>query len=536
MSFLTFVNEVTFNDGQTKKALKILEKRLRQKFGAVYRYGGPSGTQDLENGGKQYTCYLYFIGATGKAIRVNTVRNEWVSIDMWKKFSFTGASTLTADLTGVENVAPFIDDLIDRLKTFDTRPIEIYFGPDEGDETVVSESVIRQIDEAKRTTVQDFYNLCLHKLTDRDLSSVTWNDINLVAKENDLLVPYYFRTTQVGKGSSARYNLIPPGVDSETAKVEEPEKVAVANKKGSNPIMYIKVTAQDPVSKRFLPSGENDQAQALYKQIQKSLEGPAPDRELTDVTTLFGNMVQLTSLVCKGNITSLLVAGGPGIGKSFDVFKTIKGAGLVDGVSYVKFSGKATATAIYQTLFKWRQGGVIVFDDCDSVWGDEDSTNMLKAALDSYDERAITWLTGRTVDVSKMPRAEREVFYAAVDQQIEEDPTSNKIKYPAMFPFEGRVIFISNLPFKKFDTAILSRSAKIDMTLTQDQVFERMRSILPDLGGRGVPLDKKEEILDFLEELYRDRKMVSVTLREFTKAIKLVEGGVPNWKSLLSYL
>jgi hypothetical protein len=135
-----------------------------------------------------------------------------------------------------------------------------------------------------------------------------------------------------------------------------------------------------------------------------------------------------------------------------------------------------------------------------------------------------------------MPRDKREDFYDEVDQAIDEDPTSSKIKYPAMFPFEGRVIFISNLEFKKFDTAILSRSAKIDMTLTQDQVFERMRSILEDLGGRNVPMNKKIEIMDYLESLYRERKMATITLREFTKAIKLVEGGVPNWKELLEYL
>ena len=535
MSFLQFINEVTFSASQTKKALRIFERRLRQKFGAIFRYGGDDGVQELTLGGAKYLSYLYFIGVTGKAIRINTIRNEWVSIDMWKKFSFGVVATLTADLQEVTSVAPFIDDLIDKLRAFDKRDIAIYFPPDDS----VMESSYRPVGlktEARRTTVVDFYNLAKQKLVGRDLGSVTWEDVNLVAKENDLLVPYHIRTTKMGSGKNQRFSLIPPGVNVDSGEVEDAKAVATADKKGTTPILYIKVTAQDPVTKKFIPSGENQTAQDMYKKIQASLAGPAPDRELTDPNTLFGRMVQLTDLVAKGKITSLLIYGGPGIGKSFDVFRTIKKNGLVDGKDYVKFSGKATPTSVYQALFKWRKGGLIAFDDLDSIWGNDDSANLLKAALDSYDERAITWLSGRTVDVSKMTKDQREDFYDSVDAQIEDDPSSSKIKYPAMFPFEGRVIFISNMKRQDFDTAILSRSAKIDMTLTQDQVFERMRSILPDLGGNNVPLAQKEELMSYLEDLYRSKQMVSVTLREFVKGSKLLEGGVPNWKELLAYL
>lgn len=524
MSFLRYLKEYQFHESSQTKALRILEKRLRQKIGVVHRYGGPQGYQEATLSGVPYQNVLYFL-PSGRALRVNISKFKWMSIDIWKKFSFKSPASITLDVSDLKNLAPAVDALIDKIKNPTPQDIPVYFGPDEPGAGILT--------EAKRTTPQAFFELFRSRLPDRDVSSVTWTDINIVAKENDLLVPSIFRNQKVSKD---RYSLIPPGV-SETGEVEDQAKLDAATKKGSEPILFIKVTAQDPVSKKFLPSGEISQAQDLYKKIQDSLKnGPVPERELKDVKTLFGRMIQLTQLVVKGTINSLLVAGGPGIGKTTDVIGTIKESGLSDGRDYIKLSGKATATSLYQVLYKWRKGGLIVLDDLDSIWSDQDATNILKAALDSYDERVITWSTGRTIDVSRMSPANREVFFDELDAQIEDDPSDSKIKYPSMFPFEGKVIFISNLPFSKFDTAILSRSAKIDMTLTQQQVFERMKSILPYLGGTSARIDQKEALLDHLIELYASKQMVSVTLREFVKGIKLLEGGVPNWKELLEFL
>lgn len=44
---------------------------------------------------------------------------------------------------------------------------------------------------------------------------------------------------------------------------------------------------------------------------------------------------------------------------------------------------------LYMALFINRDK-LIVFDDCDSVFGNIDSVNILKAALDSYDTRMVS--------------------------------------------------------------------------------------------------------------------------------------------------
>lgn len=525
MGFIDFVTEYQFNSSNQEKALRILVKRLKRKFGNVWRYGGDDGYQELELGGVKYNSVLLFLPA-GKAVRVNiTSRFEWVSIDIWKKFRFDSVPSISIDIKDVENLAPVMSELINRIVNPLPKDIEIYFSPDEKGDGLIS--------EAKRTTPLDFYERFKRSFPNVDPSDAPWELINQMARDADILVPSIIRGQKTRKG---HFSVVPPGVSPVSGEIEDQKKADDSAKKGSEPILFIKVTAQDPKTKKFLPAGEVQAAQDMYKKIQASLSGPPPDSELKDVDTLFGRMAQLTQLVCKGSITSLLIAGGPGIGKTKVVFDVIKAAGLSEGSGYVKYSGKATASAIYQTLFKWRKGGLIVFDDLDSIWGDQESTNLLKAALDSYDERAITWLSARTVDVSRMSPEDKEKYFDSIDQMIEEDPGNSRIKYPSQFPFDGRVIFISNLPFKEFDTAILSRSAKIDMTITQDQVFQRMKSILPVLGGSDIPIAKKEELFDHLVGLYASKQMVSVTMREFIKGIKLLASGVPNWKELLEYL
>lgn len=250
---------------------------------------------------------------------------------------------------------------------------------------------------------------------------------------------------------------------------------------------------------------------------------------------------------------------------TFTIMKTIKDAGMVQGKDYVKLSGKASPLSLYQTLFMYREGGLVVFDDLDSMWRNEDATNILKAALDTSPVREISWGSSSTINVSKMDEKTRKALFARIDRQLsgetdakeetEEDdpeaedtpkrgkkkddetkvPSMDKIKFPSTFDFTGRVIFISNLKREEFDSAIMSRSAKINMDLTQEEILKRMRTILPDLGGDSIPINKKEELLDHLLSMHKKREIDAVTMREFIKGMTIVASGAPNWRDLIKY-
>ena len=69
---------------------------------------------------------------------------------------------------------------------------------------------------------------------------------------------------------------------------------------------------------------------------------------------------------------------------------------------WAHIKGKASPLSMYTALFKYKNK-IIVFDDCDSVFKNKDSVNILKSALDSKifncEERKMNGLIGSTIKV-----------------------------------------------------------------------------------------------------------------------------------------
>ncbi len=190
--------------------------------------------------------------------------------------------------------------------------------------------------------------------------------------------------------------------------------------------------------------------------------------------------------VARGKSNSLIVSGDSGIGKSQTIKDTLKSLGMISDVHFYFSTGTITTAGLYEVLFKNRSK-LIVFDDCDAVFKDPDSINILKGALDTYPVREISKLTkGNTFDSSGMS-----------DLEIEEQYNNNPQKLPNKFEFRGQVIFISNLPGDKFDDALISRSLHVDVHLNKSQVIERMRSIMQKINP-DMDMGIKEEALEYL--------------------------------------
>lgn len=219
---------------------------------------------------------------------------------------------------------------------------------------------------------------------------------------------------------------------------------------------------------------------------------------------------------------------------TFTVLQTVKEEGLSKNEDFFIVKGKITTSELYRTLFMHREGKLLIFDDTDSVWADKDAANILKAALDSYEERTVSWFSPRTFNVSKLTDDEKDAYNEELDLQIG-DPES-RMKFPSEFLYNGRIIFISNLSYDKFDSAVLTRAAKIDMTLTDKQLFKRMEGILDHLGDKSVPKAVKREILEFLRQENTSGKLQGVSMRTFVAASDLYKSGLPNWKDLLGYI
>jgi hypothetical protein len=232
----------------------------------------------------------------------------------------------------------------------------------------------------------------------------------------------------------------------------------------------------------------------------------------------FDFVTKLVSMVANNVQASAIITGEGGLGKTFTVTKTLDKAGYSDisdigaleegmivrrSKTYIMVKGFSTAKGLYRTLFE-NNGGVIIFDDCDSILRDPVALNLLKGALDSYGKRIISW-----------------------NADLRDDDL------PKSFVFTGRVIFISNLNQNQIDQAIRSRSMMIDLSMTTDQKIERMETIAmePDFMPEYEKVAVKDA-LALIREIKDDAREISLrTLISVTK----IRSANTDWKDLAKY-
>jgi Cdc6-like AAA superfamily ATPase len=229
-----------------------------------------------------------------------------------------------------------------------------------------------------------------------------------------------------------------------------------------------------------------------------------------------GDMVKM---LANNEQSSIIVTGPGGLGKTFNVLNALKQCNYSDlsaledfqigelintKKSFVVIKGYSTPKGLYRTLYEYRKG-VIVFDDCDSVLKDPVSLNLLKAALDSYDKRIISW---------------------RADMRDEDLPTS--------FEFKGRIIFISNMSSVQLDQAIITRSMVVDLTMTTEQKIERMKYILNQSDFMTEYSENiKKEAIELIQSI--QNKVKELSLRTLIQVIKIRKGAGDNWKNLAEY-
>ncbi len=229
-------------------------------------------------------------------------------------------------------------------------------------------------------------------------------------------------------------------------------------------------------------------------------------------------------MVATRTIPSAIITGQGGLGKSHTVFAALKKAGLInlddaeigarfdEGLSakgYVVVKGFSTAKGLFRTLYE-NKDRLVVFDDCDSVLKDPVASNLLKAALDSYDKRVITW--------------NAEGSFGGEDD------------LPRSFLFTGGVIFISNMPMYKVPQAIISRSMPADVSMTRKEIIERMTTIVKSGDFLvGFEMAHKLEALDFIAANSERPEIKEINLRTLINVTKARATKPEHWKRLALY-
>lgn len=99
------------------------------------------------------------------------------------------------------------------------------------------------------------------------------------------------------------------------------------------------------------------------------------------------DITDVVNAVALGNVNGMMLSGKAGTGKTHTVTSALE----KQSCHYVMISGSTSTPGIVETLYD-NNNGVIVFDDCDSVFDEQESRNILKAALDTKKVRTISYM------------------------------------------------------------------------------------------------------------------------------------------------
>ena len=261
--------------------------------------------------------------------------------------------------------------------------------------------------------------------------------------------------------------------------------------------------------------------------FEDNVKAKVTQREETDEETIdrlrerFEMLEDMTKATKRGDVRAMIVSGPPGVGKSHGVEKVLGKHELIAQLGdrpakYEVVKGAMSAIGLYCKLYKHAdKDNVLVFDDCDSVFSDELSLNILKAALDSKKNRKICWNT----DSFKLRNE----------------------GVPDSFNFAGSAIFITNIKFDNVKSkkmrdhleALESRCHYIDLTIDTDrEKMLRIKQITKDgmldeyqLGEHVV-----DEIVDYMES--NKTKLRELSLRTVLKIADLAKAFPSKWEAM----
>ena len=244
------------------------------------------------------------------------------------------------------------------------------------------------------------------------------------------------------------------------------------------------------------------------------------DAEIVErIRERFDMLKDMTKAVKKGDVRAMIVSGPPGVGKSHGVEEVLDRYAMMETLGGLKqhevIKGATSALGLYVKLYKMAdKGKVVVFDDCDSIFADELSLNILKAALDSKKNRTIHWNT----DSFKLRNE----------------------GVPDSFKFEASAIFITNLKFDKVKgklrehlEALESRCHYMDLTIDSDKdKILRIKQVTEDgmLDAYALDDETKEEIMDFID--INKEKLRELSLRTVLKVADLAKAFPNKWEAM----
>lgn len=245
----------------------------------------------------------------------------------------------------------------------------------------------------------------------------------------------------------------------------------------------------------------------------------------------FDRMCYYADLVVKGKGNALVIAGAPGLGKTYHVTKIIE-AGNYNDMSKLEpvkdydpeetpehslyvIKGIGSPAELYKKMYSFRKkSDLLVLDDCDSLISSnasEDAQALFKAAMDSGDDRQVSWAKSLTIQ----------------DSIKEDEKVIDRFVYPKSFDYNGKTIVITNNDISKLNAAMINRNTVINLDFTMAEVVDYLEEKAPEITrGSDCSMESCKFVIDFFRELANSTKYSNkrLSFRTFNQAIRIVEG------------
>lgn len=223
---------------------------------------------------------------------------------------------------------------------------------------------------------------------------------------------------------------------------------------------------------------------------------PDEDPELTDEDVLnrtaqhFALLQKVVRGVCEGAVRAVIISGAGGVGKTVTVEKILDQYQEEEGVLVETVKSVISPIELYMFLYRNRESNhVVLLDDADNIFWNEDGLSILKAALDSSPKRKIAYM--------------------------KQSPALADAGIPNSFYFEGSMIFISNIDFQRTVDAgrgkvaphlqaLMTRSLYVDLKLHTPREVGLWVDYMVDkhgiLLGEGLTKQQQDAVLEFIQK------------------------------------
>ena len=170
------------------------------------------------------------------------------------------------------------------------------------------------------------------------------------------------------------------------------------------------------------------------------------------------------------------------------------------GKQYIIVKGSISDKGLYRLLYE-NKDGIIVFDDCDNIFKRQSARNIIKAAIDTYEKRKVSWVLSESLS-----------------------------DLPNHFYFSGKIIIFTNIDLDNIEHAIITRSYPVEIKTTKQEIYDSIKdsinSVYPEL-----PLSDKHLVLAYL-----NGKNVKLNYRVFMTALDLYKNNPKEWVKQLNLM